>query len=361
LSARFDPSVYADNKAVSVVIDMKKLFATLLAVTMLLSLSACGTPSGTGSSSVQETVKNKYFTFAASPATAAMYPYWVAIGQAVHNAYPEMQVSVSESQGATDISNRIRAGEADLGNSASPSDWDNYYGTGSFDTANSDARMLWYYDAGTCCLFAVAEDSGVISFEDLNGQKINPGGTGTTVAQLAIKAFDILGITPNWFEAGKSDAADAYGNRQIIGVCSGTTQPDTYIIQLQASRGLRILSFTDEQLDKIIAEMPYLTKVTIPAGTYEGVDYDVKTYCFSQGAQSSTALSQEDGYKICKAVFDTQRSVWEAAMPNLADNDLIAYTLNSAIPLHAGTVQYLMEQGCDIPEDLIPPEYKAVS
>ncbi len=334
---------------------MKRFFTLLLSTAILLGLTACGNSAMTDGK--EPDVKNEYLTFAASPATAAMYPYWVAVGQAVQTAYPELHVSVSESQGSTDISNRIRAGEADLGNSASPSDWDNYNGTGSFDSANPDARMLWYFDAGTCCLFAVAEDSGINSFEDLAGQKLNPGGTGTTVALLSMKAFDILGIDVSWFDAGKSDAADAYGNRQIVGVCSGTTQPDTYIIQLQATRALKILSFTDEQLDKIIEEMPYLSKVTIPAGTYEGIDYDVNTYCFSQGAQSSSNLSQETGYKICTAIFETQRDVWEAAMPNLASNDMVAYTLASAIPLHAGTVQYLIEKGVSVPESLIPPEY----
>ena len=100
--------------------------------------------------------------------------------------------------------------------------------------------------------------------------------------------------------------------------------------------------------------------MTIPAGTYEGIDYDVNTYCFSQGAQSSSNLSQETGYKICTAIFETQRDVWEAAMPNLASNDMVAYTLASAIPLHAGTVQYLIEKGVSVPESLIPPEYVPV-
>ena len=36
---------------------------------------------------------------------------------------------------------------------------------------------------------------------------------------------------------------------------------------------------------------------------------------------------------------------------------MVAYTLASAIPLHAGTVQYLIEKGVSVPESLIPPEY----
>lgn len=342
---------------------MKKLIAVLMCVLLVFTMVACSSGNDPGSETPgEETPETKYFTFAASPATAAMYPYWVAVGQAVQTAFPEMQVSVSESQGATDVSNRIRAGEADIGNSASPSDYENYNGLGGFDgNPNPDARMLWYYDANTACNIVVAEDSGIQTIEDLAGQKINPGGTGTTAAKIAMNVMELLGVKPEWFESGKADAADAYGNRQINGVGASAMQPDSYVVQLQASRPIRILSYTDEQMAKILDAMPYLTPMTIPSGTYEGVDYDVQTYSFMQGAQGSAALSQEDGYKIVKAIFELQSDIWKNAMPNLANNDLVTITLASPIPLHAGTVQYLQEKGIEVPENLIPEEYVPVN
>lgn len=350
---------------------MKKLVALLVALALVLCVfTACakqeaapvdgGAAAATAAPAAEKT-EDKYFTFAASPATAAMYPYWVAVAQAVQAAYPEMHVSVSESQGATDVSNRIRAGEADVGNSASPSDYDNFNGLKSFDgNPNKDARMLWYYDTRTACLIAVSEESGITTIEGLTGQKVNPGGTGTTAAKIAMDAMKLLGVEPNWFESGKADAADAYANRQIVGVGASAMQPDSYVVQLQASRPVRILSYTDEQLAKILEAMPYLMPMTISANTYEGIDYDVQVYSFMQGAQSSKNLSQEDGYKMVKAVFETQRSIWEEAMPNLAGADLVANSLSSAIPLHAGTVQYLVEKGVEVPADLIPAEYVPV-
>lgn len=220
--------------------------------------------------------------------------------------------------------------------------------------------MLWYYDTRTACLIAVSEESGITTIEGLTGQKVNPGGTGTTAAKIAMDAMKLLGVEPNWFESGKADAADAYANRQIVGVGASAMQPDSYVVQLQASRPVRILSYTDEQLAKILEAMPYLMPMTIPANTYEGIDYDVQVYSFMQGAQSSKNLSQEDGYKMVKAVFETQRSIWEEAMPNLAGADLVANSLSSAIPLHAGTVQYLVEKGVEVPADLIPAEYVPV-
>ena len=354
---------------------MKKLLAVLLCVMMVLSLIGCAQEKSKPASEAQTETKTeekteskaeekkqvKYYTFAASPATAAMYPYWVAIGQCVQTAFPEMQVSVSESQGATDVSNRIRAGEADIGNSASPSDFDNYNGVGVFaDNPNKDARMLWYFDNRTACLIVVAADSDIKTVADLKGHKVNPGGTGTTAAKIAMNVMKLLEIEPDWFESGKADAADAYGNRQIEGVGASAMQPDSYVVQLQAARPIRILSYTEEQMAKILEAMPYLTPMTIPAGTYEGIDYDVLTYSFMQGAQGSSNLSQEDGYKIVKAVFELEDSIWKNAMPNLADADLVANTLASAIPLHAGTVQFFVEKGIVVPQDLIPEEYVPV-
>jgi TRAP-type uncharacterized transport system substrate-binding protein len=75
-------------------------------------------------------------TFAAPPASSALYPYWVAVGKAIQSVYPEYQISVSESQGAVDISKRVRTGDADVGNCVSSTDYENYYGK-----AHSTARQ----------------------------------------------------------------------------------------------------------------------------------------------------------------------------------------------------------------------------
>ena len=61
-----------------------------------------------------------------------------------------------------------------------------------------------------------------------------------------------------------------------------------------------------------------------------------------------------------KAMFEDGRDVWSVAYPQGAEKDLIELTLQSPIPLHAGTVQYLKEKGVEIPETLIPEEYKDV-
>lgn len=333
---------------------MKRKIALVLSIALTFTLlSGCSLKSGTGSSK-----KNQYFTFAAPPSSSALYPYWVSVGKAISTVYPQYKITVSESQGAVDIAKRIRSGEVKVGNCVSSTDYENYNGTGAFDgKPYNKLRILWYYET-TPEQFAVSESSGVKTVYDLAGKKFNPGGTGTSAAAITYSVLKLLGVSPSYFEAGQSDAADAYSNRQIIGTVKLGPINDSYIMQLIAAQPVRLLSFSDEDMAKITKEYPYLIAATIPSGTYKGVNYDVKTIATLQGAQTTSDLSEEDGYNMIKAMCEGGKSVWQNAYSQGAKNDILALSLKSSIPLQAGTVKYLKEKGYKVPSNLIPPEYK---
>lgn len=340
---------------------MRKMFSILMIGTMIMiSITGCSSTKSETSTNEGQTATKKYVTFAANPSSSAFYPYWVAVGKAVQETYPEFQVTVSESQGAVDIVNRIRSGESILGNSISTTDFENYNGTGAFEgKPDKEARVLWYY-AVSPMYICVSKDSGITDVSELNGQKYNLGGTGTSGAVLASDIFELLNIKIDSFESSQSDAADAYASRQIKGTIKfGSVSADSYVMQLNAALPVDVLFFTDEQLDKITTEFPYLKEITIPAGTYDGIDYEVKTVAFYQGSTSTTKLSQEEGYKVVKAVYDDGKSIIDAGFPTGANDDILEMALISSIPLHAGTVQYMVEIGMDVPEELIPEEYVA--
>jgi len=341
---------------------MKKKIAVLLTIVLTFALLAgCSKSNSSGSTGSKDSApapKKQFMTFAAPPASSATYPYWVAVGKAISTVNPEFQITVSESQGAVDISKKINSGDVIIGNSVSSTDYENYNGTGVFaGKPNKDLRMLWYYET-TPEQIAVSKDSGIKTVYDLTGKKFNPGGTGTSAASIAFSIFKLLGITPNYFEAGQADAADAYANRQIIGTIKLGPINDSYIMQLIAAQPVTLLSFSDEDLAKILKEYPYLIKVTVPAGTYKGVDYDVKTISPLMGAQTTAKLSQEDGYKMIKAMCEGGKQVWQTAYAQGANNNILELSLKSPVPLHAGTVKYLKEKGYTVPANLIPAEYK---
>ncbi len=363
---------------------MKKLIALLLAVVMVLALSACGgssapaaapaaapadnapaaeaAPAAAAEAGVFGDGSEKYLTLAACPASSAMYPFWVSVGAILDTAFPNMHVTVSESQGAVAITKRVRSGECEFGNAVSSTDYESYNGMGTFEgDADPDLRMIWYYEA-TWEMPVVDAKAGINNITDLDGKKFNPGGTGTSAEAIIKNIADLLGFAPNWFTASQADAGDAYANREIIGTVKLGPTVDSYVMQRNAEIPIDLVSLTDEQVAKITEAYPYLISGVIPAGTYDGVDHDTNVVGTPQGCQTRVGnFTQQEQYQIFKAVMEDYADMWHEAYPVGAGNDVIGLTLKSPVLLAPGTVQYLVEHGYDVPENLIPPEYVPVA
>lgn len=351
---------------------MKKFFAALTAAAMLLAaLSGCSgqqpsqseSPvSGSGSSSQQaESVEPRYLTLSAVASSSGLFPYCVAIGDVLSNI-PELEITVAESGGNVANTQELRVGEVSIANSISNTDYESYTGTGSTFTGDpfTDVRILWYYESTPIQIF-VAKDAGIESLSDLDGKDFNPGGTGTAASVVTHEALDVLGIHPNYFEAAQADAGDAYANRQIVGAVKTGSAPDSYIVQANTNRPVKLISYTDEELAKVTEAIPSVTTGTVPANAYEGVDYEIQTLCTYQGIQVDMSFSQELVYKMWKAMWEDYADTWKTAYVNGANNNVPEMTLQAAkTPLHAGTVQYLTELGYEVPEELIPEEYVPV-
>lgn len=354
----------------------KKIMSLALAATMAFSLAACGSngssssPSSSASSSAAGSATGSgsfgdgskcFMTIAAPPSTSALYSFWVGLGDSLTSVYKNIKPTVSESQGIVAITKSIRQGDADIGNSGASTDYESYTGTGSFKgDADKNLRILFYYEV-TWEMFCVDASSNITDVTGLNGKKFNPGGTGGSAEALCDDIMNVLNIHPNYFAASQSDAADAYANKEIVGTTKLGPTVDSYVMQLDASIPIRMLSLTDDQIAQIQKAYPYLISGTIPANTYKGVDKDVKVVGTLQGCQlEKDTYSQEEQYELCKAVFEDGASSWQSAYPSGAQNDLCKLTLESSVPLSAGTVQYLTEKGYTVPQNLIPPEYTPV-
>lgn len=301
--------------------------------------------------------EKKLITYGAAPATSPIYSYGVGMAKSIMDAYPEIQITVTECRGATDITRRVRQGLVDIGNSMSNADYSNYYGVDIFDgEPRADARIIWYFNV-TPQQWVVAKDSNVEKLVDLNGKKFNPGGVGCTACDITKSVFESLGIEPKYYEGAQTDAGNAYKDRRIIGLTKSGPPKDSFVTQLNIARPVRVLSLTDEQFKVIFEKFPYFTKVTVPENTYKGAE-PYTTIAVMMGTQTTSDLPQELGYKMFKAVWELAPQYWQSAFPVGKDANYPELTLKSKIPLHAGAVQYLKELGYEVPPEIIPPEYK---
>ena len=302
-------------------------------------------------------IKGGNYTFAAAPSVSPVYTYWVAIAKAVKTVYPQFNITVTETTGALDITKRIRARQAALGNSMADLDYTSYLGQEQFQgQPHQKGRILWYYDF-LIAQWAVAKSSGIKTIEGLTSKEFNPGGAGGGIVPITKKIFEMFGVKPRYFEATQQSAIEAMENRQIIGLSKTGPVPDSFFQQIMPSVPLELVGLTKEQQAKAIERYPYWVPYTIPAKTY-GDSQEVQTIAVLTGGQTTSDLPEEIGYAFFKAMWEGGKSQWQRAYPSAANNDVIELTLRSPIPLHAGTVRYLTEHGIKVPERLVPPEYK---
>jgi len=346
----------------------KLMSLMLITAVVLMLLAGCGSSasqpqqnSDSASEAKTEKKETQHLTMPAVPSSSGLFPYCVAIGKVISTYLPEYQITVAESGGNVDNTYQIRSGEVKIANSISNTDYENYYGTGEFEGEPfQDFRILWYYESSPIQI-CVARDSGIETIWDLEGKPFHPGGIGTAASVVTHAALDALGIQPKYFEAGQADAADAYADRQIVGTVKTGPCPDSYVMQLNTARPINVLNISKEDMEVILKAIPSIKSAVVPAGTYEGVDYDALSMSTYQGIQVTKDIPQEDGYRMWKAMWEDGKEIWQAAYPVGANNDVPKLTLEAAsTPLHAGTVQYLKELGYEVPPELIPPEYVEV-
>lgn len=333
---------------------MKSVSRTSAILIAVLVLGSAGLAFA-GSSS-EPVIKGGTYTFAAAPSTSPVYAYWVAIAKAVKTVYPQFNITVSETTGALDITKRVRARQAAVGNSMGDLDFYNYNGQEQFkDQANKKARIIWYFDH-LIAQWAVSKGSGIKTIEGLDGKEFNPGGAGGGIVGITKKALALFNVKPRYYEGTQASAQEALLNRQIIGLSKAGPVPDSFIQQINANLPVEIVGLTTAQQAKALETYPYWAPFTIPAKTY-GDSQEALTVGVLVGAQTTSDLPEEAGYAFIKAMWEGGKPIWQAAYPSAANINALELTLRSSIPLHAGTVRYLKERGVAVPDRLIPPEY----
>lgn len=327
-----------------------------LAAILVLSVAALAS-AGESPAKAEPVIKGGNYTFAAAPSTSPVYSYWVAIAKAVKKVYPQFNITVTETTGALDITKRVRARQAAVGNSMGDLDHYNFNGEEQFQgQPNKKARIIWYFDH-LIAQWAVSKASGITALEGLTGKDFNPGGAGGGIVGITKKTMELLGVKPRYYEGTQSSAMEAMLNRQIVGLSKTGPVPDSFFQQIAANMPLEILGLTKEQQAKALTKYPYWSGFTIPAKTY-GDTREVLTVAVLVGAQATSDLPEEVGYAFFKAMWEGGKSIWQAAYPSAANINVPQHTLQSPIPLHAGAVRYLKEQGVAVPDRLVPPEYK---
>jgi uncharacterized protein len=192
--------------------------------------------------------------------------------------------------------------------------------------------------------FVVRADSGIRTFADLDGKTMLIG-KGSFGAKEAANYFTLFGLDGKvkLASAELGSAVEALKNRQIDGFATSGSYPAPNVIEAAAGTGINLLSLSDEQI-----KLTKRTELEIPAGTYPGVDYPVKTTSLPVVAYATTDMADETAYQLTKAFWEQKEKMaqsnawWGGVTP--------AMLANIFGKLHPGALRYYQERGIEVPE-----------
>jgi uncharacterized protein len=320
----------------------RRIFVTWLAVIMISVMWV-----STGFS-------QKKLMMGASASSSGLYTYMITAAGII-NKIPGVSVTAVETGGSIDNFKLLKRGDIDFGLIASDTTMDALKGEGATKgNPNPNLRVLWYW-SGYPWNMVVSKESGVKTLYDLEGKSFCPGGRGTATEKTIELMFSFLNIKPKYYRAGMADIIEAMQDRRIVGFAKAGVA-DATVQNVAANMAIDLIDFDQELINKLKNRFPAMLITSIPANTYRGVSKSVRCLGAAVGVGGNSSLDASLVYSMVKAIWENHNTI-AASYPQVKPEHTLKLTADSAdIPLHAGTVRYLKEQGIKIRDSVIPPE-----
>lgn len=205
----------------------------------------------------------------------------------------------------------------------------------------------------------VLADSGIKTLQDLAGKKVAVGNAGSGTYWNARQILEAAGlwdkIKPE-YKTFKEVAEDLkLGNIDAAFLTAGI--PTSAVEQIASEKPIRILEVPDEIYNKLKEKYPFYTQVVIPAGTYSGLDEDVKTVAVMSMLLVRDDVPEDVVYQMVKILFEHANELKQEVQKQSVQYISLEHALEGlSIPLHPGAYKYYEEKGINVPDEFKPPQ-----
>ncbi len=319
---------------------------------MVSKLKLSGAVLIAGLTAASMTTAQEFISIGTGGVTGVYYPTGGAICRLVNKSRKEhgIRCAVESTGGSVYNINTIKAGELEFG--VAQSDWQHhaYNGTSKFegDAAFPNIRAVMSVHPEPFTLI-VRGDSGIESFEDLAGKRVNVGNPGSGQRATMEVVMDAFGI-------GMDDlalATEYKGSEMAKQLCDGNIDAMIYTIGHPAAAikeatttcDAKLVSVTGAPIDQLVADNPFYRVATIPGGMYKGTDSDTTTFGVGATFVTSADVSEDVVYIVAKSVMeniDDFRGL-HPAFANLDPAEMVSDGLSA--PLHDGAAKAYKELG----------------
>ena len=307
---------------------------------------------GLGGMTTATASEDSFITIGTGGVTGVYYPTGGSICRLVNKKRKEhgIRCSVESTGGSVYNINTIRANELDMGVAQSDWQYHAYHGTSKFEKAGPFKELRAVFSVHPEPFTVVARaDSGIKTFADLKGKRVNIGNPGSGQRGTMEVVMDALGWKKSDFslasELKSAEQSKALCDNKIDAMVFTVGHPSGSIKEATTSCDTVLVSVVGPTIDKLVAENDYYRTATIPGGMYMGNPNDTQTFGVGATFVTSSNVPNATVYQVVKAVFenfDDFRKL-HPAFANLKKEEMIKDGLSA--PLHDGAAHYYRDAG----------------
>jgi TRAP transporter TAXI family solute receptor len=195
----------------------------------------------------------------------------------------------------------------------------------------------------------VKKGSGIKSVKDLEGLKVGVGNAGSGAFANCELFFTHMGV---WDKIernamGYNDAAAAFGNNQLDAFWLFTAFPSGAVVMAAQTNDIDMVDLDrDAEESGFYEKYPYFAKLSVPAGTYKGVDKAVGSFQDSALWVANASVPDEVVYQLLSAIYT------DAGLKHMVEQKKTfkAMSVKDGVtgivtPLHPGAIKFWKEKG----------------
>jgi TRAP transporter TAXI family solute receptor len=250
----------------------------------------------------------------------------------------------------------IMRGDADLALALADTVYQAYNGTGDFEgrqIENTRALASVYPNAVQLVTLA---DSDIQSLEDLRGKRVSVGAPGSGTELNARALLEANGITYDDFRPQRlnfNETADAIRDGDIDAGFWSVGPPTSSILNLAATRSIRLIGFSDEEIENAREVEPTFAAYELSAGMYDGMDEAVRTISIPNVLVVNADMDEELAYQLTKLLFENTDEL--IAVHPAANDTTVEFSIDSTpVPFHDGALRYYEEVGAEVADHQRP-------
>lgn len=262
-------------------------------------------------------------------------------------------IAIAQSTTASVFNNTaVQNGELEAGLAAADVTRSMYLGEGKFKGKKHPKLRIVANLYPEDLHLVLPKGASINNLGDLKGKRVGiaQAGSGTQVAVLQmLEAWGVNRGNIDEAELNNSQSAERMADGQLDAYFYAAGWPVAAMVQLATTKGMELHRFSHADLKKINGVIPAYIPSKIPAGVYEGVDYDVPTPAVSALLVVSSDLSEELVHGITKALWNSNsRKLLDNGHPKgrqITPETALDGVKALGVPLHRGAEKFYREAG----------------